>query len=169
MITTRVGAGASCVSIMPIAAWPVAAMIAVLSAQPRDNTPEAISKLRQDDVKATMAFDIDALAALWSDDIVSLAPGRAPLIGKPANLENLRAMQARSRGIVALQYAQDWRGLQVHGDHAIEWGVFTSVFQLPGQAAPVTQRTNVLRVLRREAGGWKITHTIFNESGGADG
>jgi hypothetical protein len=33
------------------------------------------------DTKATKAFDVEALSALWTDDIVSNAPGREPHAG----------------------------------------------------------------------------------------
>ncbi len=57
----------------------------------------------------------------------------------------------------------DIRGVEVHGDWAVEWMYFSAAFQeKPG--APVQRfRGKALRVLRRQPdGSWKFPHVAWN-------
>lgn len=124
---------------------------------------EEIRRLRAADVAATKSFDVDALAALWADDVVAMAPGREPVVGKAANLAVLRTMKKQAAGVSVIDYRQDWRELRIVNDHAFEWGMFSSVFRT-ADGTLVKQRQNVLRVLRREHDGWKVARTLWNAS-----
>lgn len=129
----------------------------------QEDAEAAIQDMRDADIAATKAFDVDALAGLWTEDVVAISPGREPVVGKAANLAALRKFKAQSRGITAVEYTQDWRDLQIAGDHAFEWGQFSSVARV-ANGSLVTECHNVLRVLRREEGRWKIARTAWNAS-----
>ncbi len=43
---------------------------------------KAIEELHQQDIQASMAYDINALANLWDEEMVSLPPGQPALIGR---------------------------------------------------------------------------------------
>ena len=42
---------------------------------------KAINALHQQDMEASKKWDVDTLASLWADDIVTLSQGEPPLIG----------------------------------------------------------------------------------------
>jgi ketosteroid isomerase-like protein len=98
---------------------------------------------------------------------VVLAPGARPLRGRP----EIDAAFARPGdtlpAVEVLAYAFHWEEVRVLGDTAIEWGRITGETR-PRDAAPDTpprrEAHNVLRILRREAGGWKVHRTIWNDA-----
>ena len=69
----------------------------------QDDAEAAIQDMRDADIAATKAFDVDALTGLWTEDVVAISPGREPVVGKAANLAALRKFKAQSRGITAVE------------------------------------------------------------------
>ena len=123
---------------------------------------KAIEELHRRDTAATKAFDVETLALLWTNEIVSLPPGQAPLVGRQANRAMLEAARQQSKDVEVLGYEQDWKELTFAGDYAFEWGRFQSAFRVQGKK-PVRQTHNVLRILRRHPdGSWKVHRTIWN-------
>ena len=126
---------------------------------------KAIEALHQRDIAATKAYDVEALAALWTEDIVALPPGAEPVIGKEANRKLLEAGRAASARFETLEYEQDWQEIRVVHDFAWERGVFTGAVR-PKAGGDVTRyRFNVLRILQRQPdGSWLVHRTIWNEA-----
>jgi ketosteroid isomerase-like protein len=125
---------------------------------------KAIDELHKKEVAATRAYDVPALAALWTDEIVSLPPGGAPLIGKKANREALQAGEEQSKLVDIMDYAQKWEEVTITGDYAFEWGTFRSQIVVKATAVSAKAEFKVLRVLKRQPdGSWKIHRTVWNE------
>lgn len=125
---------------------------------------KAIEELHRKDIAATKAYDVEALVALWTDDIISMPPNGQPIIGKKANRENLEAGREQSKLVDILDYGQKWEEVTISGDFAYEWGTFRSQIATKANAVTVKAEFKVLRVLKRQAdGGWRIHRSIWNE------
>ena len=126
----------------------------------------AIEALHRADEEASRRQDFGTLRSLMSDDAVVLAPGARPLRGRAEiDAAFARPSDARSAEEV-LSYAFHWEEVRVLGDTAIEWGRITGATRPHDapDAAPTRSAHNVLRILRREAGGWRIHRTIWNDA-----
>lgn len=113
----------------------------------------AIEKLRRRDIAATKAYDVEALLSLWSDDIVALPPGQAPIIGKAANRKMLEAGREASQNYETLEYEQDWKEIRIEGSFVYEWGTFRSAVRVKSSGEVIRQSYNVMRVLQRQPDG----------------
>ena len=83
---------------------------------PGDTDLGPIEELHRRDMAASKAFDVDALAALWTDDIVSLAPDQPPVIGKDANRAMLLKMREQSAAFEILEYRLSFQEIKITGD-----------------------------------------------------
>ena len=125
----------------------------------------AIQKLQERDIAASMAFDVEALLALWTDDGVLLAPGHAPITGK----DNLRAFYEKQWGAVGnaeiLAYDTQWQEVRILGDYAYQWGQIQSRTRTGQGKEEQSSVVNAMRILKRsEDGSWKVARAIFNEA-----
>src|ERR1035438_2857206 len=108
----------------------------------------AIEELHRRDVAANKAYDVEALTALWTDDVVTMPPAMAPVVGKKANRELLAAVEAQAKMLDILDYVQEWREIQVLGDYAYEWGIFRSAVRPKNSAVdPLKAEFRVMRIL----------------------
>lgn len=133
------------------------------AAAPSQQDIDAINRLRQQDAEASKKWDVDALVALWTDDIVALLPDRDPLIGKEANRKFILSAKQQSEGVEVVEYKFDFKELTVAGDWAYEWGTLTVAEKLPEDSEPFRSKINLMRILKRSAdGSWKVSRTVFN-------
>ncbi len=111
-----------------------------------------------------MAYDINALANLWDEEMVSLPPGQPALIGRAANLDFLKQGQQAMANVEILGYTQDWREVRQVGEFAFEWGIIRSRTRAGLDTRETEHNFKVMRVLKRQPeGSWKIYRTIWNE------
>jgi ketosteroid isomerase-like protein len=131
-------------------------------ASPHHEIPAGIEKLHQADIAATLARDLDGLTALWDDDCVLLQPGHTPVVGKAAYREFAKESFAKAPAAKVLNYAPEFRDVQVSGTVAYEWGFFDLTFQPSEQEPPVSFRPTFMRVLKQQAdGSWKFTRVMW--------
>jgi uncharacterized protein (TIGR02246 family) len=133
-------------------------------------TPEqerqAIKYLHDADIKASLAYDVEALAALWTDDIVAIPPNHAPIVGREANREFLRAGEKEMARMEILGYGEDWQEVNVIGDTAVEWGTISGRLRPndPG-AKEIDYKYNVMRMLKKQPdGSWLVARSIWNDA-----
>ena len=124
-----------------------------------------IRKLQERDIAASMAFDADALLALWTDDGVLLAPGQSPISGK----DNLRAFYGKYRDALAnveiLSYEEQWQEVRLMGDYAYQWGQIRSRRRSGQSKEESSTVVNAMRILKRgEDGNWRVARAIYNEA-----
>ncbi len=92
-----------------------------------------------------------------------LAPGAPPLAGRERLDAAVRGGAAPSHEVTACAFER--AEVEVRGDLALEWGRIEGAMRPAGSAeAPARLAYNVLRVLRREEGGWRVWRTIWNEA-----
>jgi len=125
---------------------------------------KAIEELHRRDIAATLAYDVEALASLWTDDMVSLPPGHPPIVGREANRAFLDKGRQESARYDILSYTQQWQEVREVGEYAFEWGTISTRTRevTSGKESAVT--FNAMRVLKREAdGAWRVHRTLWNE------
>ena len=130
-----------------------------------DADRKAIAELHARDTKATLAYDIDTLSGILAEDIVGLPPGQPPTLGRAAAREQMEQGRGAAAQFEAIDYKQDWQDLRIDGDHAYEWGYFTSVVRPKAGGDVIRARYKVLRVLERQKNGsWLVSRTMWNEA-----
>jgi len=104
-----------------------------------------------------------ALANLFADDGVLLAPGSKPAVGREAILAEIRKEKALSPEAKALSYNPHVQDTQIMDGWAVEWGYFEAgVRETP--AGEIKQiRGNMLRVIKRQPSGeWKFARVMWS-------
>jgi uncharacterized protein (TIGR02246 family) len=126
---------------------------------------EAINALHDKDIQASLALDADALQSLWADDIVTIAPGGPPIVGKSANRATLDKHIEEMRNTEVLAYNEQFQEIQVVGDWAFEYGTITGRTR-PFKGWQVHQlQFNVMRILKRQPDTtWRIARSIYNDA-----
>ena len=123
---------------------------------------QQLAKLLREHVDAVNASNVEAILAGMTDNVVYLAPGQPPVLGRDA----LRKVMEPFYGSNDAQVSMRAEETVVAGDWAWEWG------HLSGSIHPkiVTQATafegKYLYIYQRQRdGSWKIARDIYNESG----
>jgi uncharacterized protein (TIGR02246 family) len=126
---------------------------------------EAINALHDKDIQASLALDADALQSLWADDIVTIAPGGPPIVGKAANRAALDKHIEEMRSTEILAYNEQFQEIQVVGDWAFEYGTITGRTR-PFKGGQEQQlQFNVMRILKRQPDTtWRIARSIYNDA-----
>jgi uncharacterized protein (TIGR02246 family) len=141
---------------MPLLVGFVCAAIATPAAQ--SGTPADIVKMTDTYVKACLAGDARAVAALYTDDAVEMPPyqpmvkGRAAiesyytgLFGGPAKLQSFQLTHLDTKA---------------SGDIGYDVGTYRETIT-DGQH-PMTQTGNYTVLAKRTSDGWKVTYAIYN-------
>ena len=124
-----------------------------------------IEALRRRDEAASKAYDVKALAALWTDDPVALPPGR-PVMRSPELRAQLGKMAAAARSTEVLEYREVFEETLVFGDTAVEWGRIEGSERDRATGEVTESRFHVMRILRRvEDGSWRVHRSIFAPAG----
>ena len=124
-----------------------------------------IEALRRRDEAASKAYDVKALAALWTDDQVALPPG-GPVMRGPEMRAQLGRMAAAARSTEVLEYHEVFEETLVFGDTAVEWGRIEGSERDRSTGEVTASRFHVMRILRRvEDGSWRVHRSIFAPAG----
>ena len=86
-----------------------------------DEAMRGIEALRRRDEAASKAYDVKALAELWTQDAVALPPG-GPVKRGPELRAGLARMAEAAKGTEVLDYREVFEETLVFGDTAVEWG-----------------------------------------------
>ena len=128
------------------------------------NALQEIAAFNQRFTDATLHMDMPGLEALWADDGVSLLPGPAPLVGKPALSRFLDDVVAQMPGYKVTRHENDFHDIRVSGDWASEWATTHQIVQPPGDKPAIEIWGKVLLVLHREPTGWKIEREMWTHT-----
>lgn len=128
----------------------------------------AIARLQERAIAAHSTFDVDALAAIATDDVVLLPPGREPVIGLSALRSFYQHEQEQAPTADVLAYSENWEEVRIVGDYAFQWGTITERVKPSLTAAETTSAAHAMRVLARQPdGSWKIARFIWNNAAAA--
>lgn len=124
---------------------------------------EAINALHQRDMEAYKKLDVDTLATLWSDDIVTLTQGETPMIGKDANRAAMLRLREESSEVQITDYILSFNEVKIVGDWAFEWGTYSGTVRPLDGSEAIRTTGKVIRVLKKEAdGSWKIARAMYD-------
>ena len=125
---------------------------------------EGIAELQKREIAAGMAFDVNALLELWTEDGVLLPPRHEPIIGKAALRRFLEEKKDRYANHDMLAYDQEWNEVMVIGNYAYEWGT-VSFRMKPPTGSEIGGAVHALRILKREEDGdWHVARALWNEA-----
>lgn len=128
-----------------------------------DSDLQAIQKLHQQDIDATLAHDPQALADLFTDDAVLLEPGAPAVIGKPAILAENKKDSLEHPNTKIVSYKPEIKDLQVVDGWAFEWDTFEGSYKESDKAEVKSFRAKALRILRKQPdGSWKFARVMWN-------
>ena len=126
-----------------------------------DEALRGIEALRRRDEAASKAYDVQALAALWTPDAVAMAPG-APLKRAPELRAQLAAMAEAARNTEVLEYREVFEETRIFGDTAVEWGQIEGSERDRKSGEVTHSRFHVMRILQRGPDGeWRVHRSIF--------
>jgi uncharacterized protein (TIGR02246 family) len=134
--------------------------------EPSEEERAGIEALRRRDIEASLRLDGEALASLWTEDGVALAPGKPPTRGRAAMHERLAAVTATRKVREVLEYREEFEETLVFGDTAVEWGCISGSERDRKTGAVTASRFHVMRILRRQPdGSWRVHRSIFASAG----
>jgi uncharacterized protein (TIGR02246 family) len=119
---------------------------------------EAIARLRDVMTDADNRADADAFGPTLAEDVIIMAPGMAPLIGRATCLSFVKEVFA---SYPSRQIQETIDEVEVSGDIAFERATFVQVVDDPELGRPVRERGIALRIYRRSADGWKAARVIW--------
>jgi len=143
--------------------WITTGRAPTLGATVQDADRQAIQKLHQQDIDATLAHDPQALADLFTEDAVLLEPGAPPVIGKPAILAENKKDSLEHPNSKVVSYKPEIKDLQVVDGWAFEWDTFEGSYKESENAEVKSFRAKALRILRKQPdGSWKFARVMWN-------
>jgi ketosteroid isomerase-like protein len=154
--------------IATVISWPYVASASdsAKCGPPDPMTLSHIESLHQRDSEASKRSDASARAAilaLLTDDVVMIAPGAPPVVGKAAWAKVLEQTDASATDWMIDSYTEEYPEIVVCGDLAYERGSITTVAHNQKTGRKATQVGNSLRILRRtQYGEWLIHTAMFN-------
>jgi ketosteroid isomerase-like protein len=122
-----------------------------------------IDALHLKDMQASRAGDFKTLRSLLSDDAVIIAPNADPVQGKETHDKNFAAMQQSGSPIEVLSYSIKMEEIRVLEDFAFEWGTIHGSSRDKNTGVITESKKNVMRILRKENGEWKVFRSIWND------
>jgi uncharacterized protein (TIGR02246 family) len=126
---------------------------------------EGVAALQRNTIAASMAFDINAILGLWTDDAVILPPRHEPITGKPALHKYLEEKKEQYANYDMLAYNEQWNEVMVIGEYAYQCGTI-SIRAKPPTGPEVEKTVHAMRILKREDdGAWRVSRAIWNEAG----
>jgi len=150
--------------------WAMLSVALAIAAEAQPNTTEpadmqAIERLHQKDIAATLSGDPQALADLFTDDAVLLQPGSPAIVGRQAILSANEKEKAKRPPSKVLAYKPEIHDLQVVNGWAFEWIDFEASYKESEDEQPKSFHAKALRILKREADGdWKFSRVMWNLS-----
>jgi uncharacterized protein (TIGR02246 family) len=150
------------------------ALVLALSACMRASAPAgetqaeveaAIADFNRQYLAAINSGDIDALAALTTDDHMMISSGGPPMTGKQALVDAMTGAFER------YDFDESWAPLETvaAGDVAYQRGTFIVNATPKAGGEPIHMAGNFLRIYRRQPDGrWFMTRDNFNSSDGGN-
>lgn len=124
---------------------------------------KAIEALHLKDIEASKKADFKTLRTIISDEAVIIAPNSDPVQGKETHDKNFAAMQQSGTPYEVLSYNIKMEEIKILGDYAVEWGSITGSSRDKVTGAVIESKKNVMRVLKKENGEWRVYRSIWND------
>ena len=152
-------------SLLPLSLVFVSLTVSACSSKKDANSADmdAINALHQRDMEASKKWDVDTLASLWADDIVTLTQGEPPMIGKDANRAAMMRLREESSGVQITDYILSFNEVKIVDDWAFEWGTYSGTVKPLDGGEPIRTTGKVIRILKKDSdGSWKIARAMYD-------
>lgn len=127
--------------------------------KPQAGADPAIRKIADDYVKASLAGDAKAIAALYADDAVEMPPNQPSIKGRAAIGDYYtKTMAGAKMGTFTLTHVES----HATGDSAFDVGTYQQTITPTGAAAPIRDSGKYVVILKRTGGAWKVAYAIYN-------
>jgi uncharacterized protein (TIGR02246 family) len=134
------------------------------STVPQEQNREGIEALQERDITASVAFDVNALLDLWTDDGVLLPPRHEPVVGRAALKRFLEEQKQQYANYDMLAYNEQWNEVMVVGKYAYQWGTVSYRLK-PPLGNEIGGAVHAVRILKREEdGAWRVARAMWNEA-----
>ena len=124
---------------------------------------KAIDALHHKDMEASKKGDFKTLRSIISDDAVMLPPSSDAIQGKETHDKNFDALQQSGLAYEVLTYNIKMEEVKILGDYAYEWGTISGSSRDKVTGVITETKRNVMRILKKENGEWKVYRSIWNE------
>jgi uncharacterized protein (TIGR02246 family) len=121
---------------------------------------DAIKAVADAYVKATLAGDAKAIAALYTEDAIEMPPNQ-PMIKGRAAIQQYYEKEMGS-GMKMNTFTVTHLDTQAAGDRGYDVGTYSQSVTPKGATAPVSDTGKYVVILRRSAAGWHVSHAIYN-------
>ena len=120
----------------------------------------AIKQVADAYVKASLAGDAKAIAALYTEDAVEMPPNQPPVKGRAAIEQHYAEMFSGGAklGAFALTHLES----RASGDLGYDAGTYQQTMTPPGQTSPMNETGKYVVILERVKGEWKVAYAIYN-------
>jgi uncharacterized protein (TIGR02246 family) len=113
--------------------------------------------------RAILSMDNAAVLALWADNGVSLLPGMAPIVGKPAIAQFMDGVVKSMPGSKVTVQENEFHDIRIMGSWASEWAITHQVVQPPDGKPAIETYGKMLLVLHVSSmGQWRIKEEMWN-------
>ena len=119
----------------------------------------AIKAVADNYVKASLAGDAKAIAALYTEDAVEMPPNRELIKGRDAIEKYYTGLMGGGKLSSFTLTHLESRG---SGDSGYDIGTYQQSMTPPGATAPVTETGKYAVILRKVGGAWKVAYAIYN-------
>lgn len=121
---------------------------------------DAIKAVADTYVKASLARDVKAIAALYTDDAIEMPPNQ-PMVKGRAAIEQFYQREFAS-GATISAFSLSHIQAEASGDLGYDVGTYQQTATPPGAANPVSDTGKYTVILRRTGGAWKVAYAIYN-------
>lgn len=129
------------------------------SAETHDTDVQALKDIEAQWNKDYEAKDLDKIVGHYTDDVVLMAPGTAPAVGKDATRSLLKQMVADPA--LSLKFEATRVEVARGGDMAYTQGSYTMTMTDPSTKKPINDKGSYVTVYKKQAdGSWKAVSDI---------
>ncbi|HEY7499139.1 MAG TPA: SgcJ/EcaC family oxidoreductase [Vicinamibacterales bacterium] len=123
---------------------------------------DAIKAVADAYVKAALAGDAKAIAALYTDDAIEMPPNQPMVKGKAA-IEQFYVKEFGSGGKMNT-FTIAHIDTQVSGDQGYDVGTYQQSFTPKGAPSPLSDSGKYTVIAKRVGGAWKVAYAIYNSN-----
>ena len=153
MVIIKAGLAVALIALASCASQPSAVM------HSKADDEKAITEFNRQYLGAINAGDAATLARLTTEGHMMIASGRAPTVGKKANID------AMARAFQTVNIDEHWMPEEtvIDGDLAYQRGRFTVAATPKAGGATTNSSGNFMRIYRRQSDGeWRMVRDMFN-------
>jgi uncharacterized protein (TIGR02246 family) len=135
-------------------------LAAQLPSKTGGNDADAIKKVADAYVKATLAGDAKAIAALYTEDAIEMPPNAPMVKGRAAILQFYE--KAFAGGTTINSFTLTHLDTHAAGDRGYDVGTYTQGATPKGATNPVADSGKYTVILKRVGSAWLVAYAIYN-------